>query len=469
VGITPEQIDLWCNLKTETQNLEFKEAKTQYDNKKLFKYCVAIANEGGGYFLLGITDKQPRVVVGTAAFNDLVGMAAKLFQALGFRVDIEEVQHPDGRVLVFTIPARPKGTAYHHEGAYLMRSGESLVPMSEDQLRTIFAEGQPGWLENRTKTDLTGQGVVELLDTQTFFELLNIPYPTNQQGVLSKLQDERLIEQIDKGFSILNIGALLLAKNLKNFPSLSRKAARVIVYSGESKMETLSDITGEKGYAVGFSGLVNYVNGKLPQNEEIEGAIRKEVKLLPEIIIRELLANALIHQDFEIAGMSPVIEIYKNRVEIANPGEPIVPVERFIDGYQSRNERLADLMRRFGICEEKSSGIDRVIEAAEFFQLPAPEFLVSYKRTIVIIHGPRIFRNMNGNDRIRACYQHCVLQWVLRKQMTNQSLRERFGVSEKSSNTISQIITAAIEQGSVKIDPSAPDSRRYARYIPCWA
>ncbi|MDA3941736.1 MAG: hypothetical protein PF693_20900 [Spirochaetia bacterium] len=165
-----------------------------------------------------------------------------------------------------------------------MRSGESLVPMSEDQLRTIFAEGQPDWLENRAKTDLTGQGVVELLDTQTFFELLNLPYPTNQQGVLSRLQDERLIEKKGNKFSILNIGALLLAKNLKEFPSLSRKAPRVIVYSGESKLETLSDITGEKGYAVGFSGLVNYVNGKLPQNEEIEGAIRKEVKLLPEII-----------------------------------------------------------------------------------------------------------------------------------------------------------------------------------------
>ena len=52
-------------------------------------------------------------------------------------------------------------------------------------------------------------------------------------------------------------------------------------------------------------------------------------------------------------------ECFGNRVEIANPGEPVVPVERFIDGYQSRNERLADLMRRMGICEEKSRGSTR--------------------------------------------------------------------------------------------------------------
>lgn len=430
---------------------------------------MAIANEGGGHLVLGVADKPPRPVVGSEAFLDTQDIAEKLFQWLGFRVDVESVAHPDGRVLVFIIPGRPKGTAYHYDGAYLMRSGEELVPMSEDQLRRIFAEGQPDWLEFPALKDASAQDVVQLLDTQAFFDLLYLPYPTDQAGVLARLLDERLIERSASGFHILNIGAVLLAKSLRSFPGISRKAARVIVYAGESKMQTVSDQTGEKGYAVGFTGLVQYVMGKLPQNEVIEDAIRKEIKLVPEVVIRELLANALIHQDFEMGGASPTVEVFSNRVEISNPGEPIVPVERFIDGYQSRNERLADLMRRFGICEEKSSGIDRVIEAAELMQLPAPEFLTGHKRTIVVIHGPRSFRDMNGSDRVRACYQHCVLQYVLRRQMTNQSLRERFGLSEGSSNTVSQIITATIEQGLVKNDPNAPDSRRYARYIPAWA
>ena len=469
MSITVEQINLWRQLPSETQNLEFKEAKTQYDTKKLSRYCVAIANEGGGHLILGVKDKLPREVVGTQAFNDVVDIAGKLFTWVGFRVDIEEINHPDGRILVFIIPPRPRGTAYHYEGAYLMRSGEELVPMSEDQLRKIFAEGQPNWLEEIALKNISAQDVVHLLDTQTFFELLNLPYPTDQSGVIEKLISEKLIEKTDVGFNILNIGAILLAKNLKNFSHIQRKATRVIVYKGESKLETLSDLTGEKGYAVGFIGLVQYVMGKLPQNEIIKNAIRKEVKLVPEVVIRELLANALIHQDFEMTGASPVVEVFSNRIEISNPGEPIVPVERFIDGYQSRNERLADIMRRFGICEEKSSGIDRVIESAEILQLPAPEFLISHKRTIVVIHGEKAFRDMSGSDRIRACYQHCVLQYVLRKQMTNQSLRQRFGVSEGSANIISQIISSAVEQNLIKNDPNAPDSRRYARYIPFWA
>lgn len=467
--ITPEQIDLWRSSASETQTLEFKEAKKQYDTKKLCRYCVAIANEGGGHLVLGIADKPPRPVVGTSAFPNIQDTTEKLFEWLGFRVDIEEVDHPSGRVLAFSIPARPRGTAYHLDGAYLMRSGEELVPMSEDQLRRVFAEGQPAWLENIALRNVSAQDVIQLLDTQAFFELLNLPYPIDQIGVLNRLIDERLIEHNTAGFHILNIGALLLAKNLRQFPDLTRKAPRVILYAGDSKMQTKSDSTNEKGYAVEFRNLVQQVMSKLPQNEVLEGAIRKEIKLVPEVVIRELLANALIHQDFEIRGASPTVEIFSNRVEISNPGDPIVPVERFIDGYQSRNERLADLMRRFGICEEKSSGIDRVVEAAELMQLPAPEFITGHRRTIVVIHGPRTFLNMNGGDRVRACHQHCVLQYVLRKQMTNQSLRERFGLPSSSSNIVSQIITATIDQGLIKGDPNAPSSKRYARYIPAWA
>ncbi len=466
---TPEQVDLWLVSNSEHQRLEFKEAKTQYDNEKLFKYCVALANEGGGFLVLGVTDKKPRRVVGSQAFNDPIKMASKLFTAIGFRVDIEEVAHPDGRVLVFHIPSRPAGTAYARDGAYLMRVGEELKPMSEDQLRKIFAEGAPDWLEAFAETNLSGQDVIQKLDTQGFFDLMNSPYPTDQAGVLSRLIAERLIAYDATGYSITNLAAVLLAKKLRDFASVARKAPRVVVYSGSSKLETTSDIVSESGYAVGFQGLVKYVMGVLPQNEVLEDALRKESKMVPEVVVRELIANALIHQDFAATGAAPDIDIYSDRMEISNPGEPIVPVERFIDGYQSRNERLADLMRRFGICEEKSSGVDRVVESAELHQLPAPDFLKNLGRTIVVIYGPRLFKAMDGNDRVRACYQHCVLQWVLRRQMTNQSLRSRFGLPDGNSNVATQIIASAIEQHLIKPDPSATGSKKYARYLPIWA
>jgi len=467
--ITPEQIDLWLGLPKENQRLEFKEAKQSYDKEKLFKYCVAIANEGGGHIVLGVTDQKPRKIIGSQAFPDPIGMASTLFTALGFRVDIEEVSHADGRVVIFQIPSRPRGTAYDYRGTYLMRVGEELMPMSEDQLRQIFAEGQPNWLDSSALIGLEAAQVVSLLDTQGFFELLKLPYPTEQIGVIEKLITERLIVEARGAYDILNIGALLLAKNLRDFDSVYRKAPRVVVYDGLSKLETIKDQSGLRGYAVGFQSLIRYIMDQLPQNEVIENALRKESKLVPEVVIRELVANALIHQDLNESGTSPLVEIYRNRIEISNPGIPIVPTDRFIDGYQSRNERMADLMRRFGICEEKSSGIDRVIESAEMLQLPAPEFFTQWGRTVSLIHGHRKFSEMDSNDRVRACYQHCVLQWVLRRQMTNQTLRQRFGLSDGSSNSASQIITSAMDQNLIKLDPAAPNSRKFARYLPSWA
>ena len=191
--------------------------------------------------------------------------------------------------------------------------------------------------------------------------------------------------------------------------------------------------------------------------------------MVPEIALRELIANALIHQDLNMNGVSVMAEVYSNRIEISNPGEPIVPVARFIDGYQSRNERLAGIMRRMGICEEKSSGIDRVIQTAEMFQLPAPDFQVGHHRTLVIIDGPKSFDSMDRDDRIRACYQHCSLKRVMREAMTNQSLRERFDLPESKTAIVSQVIAASIEAGQVKIDQRVGTSRKFARYLPYWA
>lgn len=336
---SPAQIDAWRAARSEHQRLEFKEAKTQFDNRKLYKYCVALANVGGGYLLLGIEDVPPRKVVGTAAFNDPVEMAAKLFQTLGFRVEIEEVLHPDGRVLVFHIPSRPLGTVYDFEGAYLMRAGEELVPMSEDRLRAIFAEGQPDWLAQAAMKACDDDRVVQLLDTQSYFDLLNLPYPVNRARVLERFESEKLIERDDEGWTITNLGGMLFAKKLEPFDRLVRKAARVIVYEGKNKLKTKSDKLDSKGYAVGFQGLVEYINGLVPSNEVIEQALRREVKMFPEIAVRELVANALIHQDFTETGMSVMVEIYDDRMEISNPGLPFIWPDRFIDEYQSRNER----------------------------------------------------------------------------------------------------------------------------------
>lgn len=469
MSTTVEELERWLLLPSETEHLEFKEAKNHYETPKLFRYCVALANEGGGKLVLGVTDKRPRQVVGSQAFSNLEEIKTRLLDKLKVRVEVDSVAHPRGRVLVFHVPPRPIGTPLHLDGVYLMRAGDALVPMTPDKLRRIFDEGKADFLSQVAKSNLAADEVVSLLDTQGYFDLLELPYPAERAGVLERFASEKLIQQREGSYEITNLGALLFAKDLDAFEGLARKAPRVIVYNGKNKLATRSDQSIPKGYAVGFATLINYVNAHLPSNEVIGRALRETTRMFPEIAVRELIANALIHQDFTETGTAVVIELYSDRLEITSPGQPFIKPERFIDEYKSRNERLADLMRRLRICEEKGSGIDKVIHSVEAFQLPAPDFRVTDTHTVVVLFAHKAFDEMDRNDKVRACYQHCCLKYVMNEKMTNQSLRERFKLRAANADQVSRIIRETVNAGKIKPDDPESASKRYIRYVPFWA
>ena len=180
--------------------------------------------------------------------------------------------------------------------------------------------------------------------------------------------------------------------------------------------------------------------------------------------IRELVANALIHQDFKEKGAGPMIEIFSDRIEITNPGKPLISTDRFIDHPpQSRNEDLAAFMRRVKICEEGGTGIDRVISLIELFQLPAPKFESLENFTRITIYSHKKLNAMDREDKIRACYQHCVLKYLSNEKMTNSSLRERFGIGEKNYPAASKIIRDTLNEELIK------ESNKTKEYIPIWA
>ncbi len=221
---------------------------------------------------------------------------------------------------------------------------------------------------------------------------------------------------------------------------------------------------------MGFESLIDYINGQLPMNEEIGRALRREVRMYPEVAIRELAANMIIHQDFGITGAGPMVEIFADRVEFSNPGKPLVDTIRFLDlPPRSRNEDVAALMRRMNFCEERGSGIDKVVSQAELYQLPAPSFEEKNGTTISTLYAHKKFAEMDKSDRTRACYLHTCLKYVSGEQMTNTSLRERFRIEDENAAMASRIISETIKAGLIK--PRDPDSasRRHAKYVPFWA
>ena len=468
-----ETLEKWLSVSPEDENLEFKEARQEFKPDDVLKYCVALANEGGGHLVLGVTDTRPRQVTGTQAFaaeKKLNQLKLRIFNQLHIRVDIEETIYLDNRVLAFKIPSRPIAQPLDLNGRYLMRSGDSLVAMTPDRLKEIFAENTDDWFLRIAKEGIDAEEVIVLLDTQTYFNLQQQPYPSTRDAVLQHLKHESFVQSQSGKWAITNLGAILLARDINTFPQeISRKAVRFVQYAGTGKIKTHKEIQGVTGYAIKFESLVNFVYNSAPRNYILEETVRVEQRMFPKQVLRELIANALIHQDFSATGASVMIEMYTDRVEISNPGKPIIGIDRFIDGYKSRNEKLADIMRRLGICEEKGSGIDKVIHGVEVSQLPAPDFREDDIRTIVTLFAHVDFADMAKKDRIRACHQHCCLRFVFNDHMTNSSLRTRFQLSSTQTVAVSQIIAATKKADLIKLENPQSSAPRYARYIPIWA
>jgi predicted HTH transcriptional regulator len=228
---------------------------------------------------------------------------------------------------------------------------------------------------------------------------------------------------------------------------------------------------GHKGYAIAFEGLISYLSRQLPHSEVIQQSLRTKVSIYPEIALRELIANALIHQDFSITGAGPTIEIFDDRIEFTNPGAllPSKRVDRLIGTTpESRNELLASAFRRYRICEERGTGFQKVVAAVELFGLPPVTFTPLENAFRVTLFSPRAFAEMSMHERIEAAYQHAVLQFLSSQTLTNTTLRERFKISEKQRNQISNLIADAVDAGRIKRKDNN-SGNKFAEYIPYWA
>jgi ATP-dependent DNA helicase RecG len=467
----------------ETEWIEFKHNNAV--PQEIGSYISALANsaalagKASGYLVWGIEAKTHNIL-GTNFRPKKMKIGNEelenwLLRLLSPKINFyfHELQTEQGTIVILEIdrasrhPVRFQGTEYIRVGSYKKMLKE--FPEKERELWRIF-DTTP-FEELHAVENITTDEVLRIIDYPSYFELIGQPLPDNKQGILERLSSDSMILIDDGGtYSITNLGAVLFAKKLEDFKSLKRKAVRVIVYNGATRLETIKEQIGGRGYASGFGGLIEFINGLIPRNEIIGKALRKDVPMYPEIAVRELVANAIIHQDFFIKGTGPMIEIFSDRLETTNPGESLVKTERFLDSPpKSRNETLASFMRRIGVCEERGSGIDKVVYQAEFYQLPAPLFEVIDNSTKVTLFSYRPLSKMDKNDRIRATYLHACLKYVQHEYLTNSSLRDRFGIKKENIAMVSRIIKDAVEEKRIKPVEKDSESRKHARYAPFWA
>jgi predicted HTH transcriptional regulator len=491
--MTPAQLSaLLIELLALPHETEWVEWKHNNSNPEMIgEYLSALANSAAlhrretGFIIWGIEDVT-KAVVGTTFKPRTAKKGAEelenwLMRSLHPQVHFKmhEWSHQGRPLVLFEvprathIPVRFGSEEFIRVGSLKKKLRE--YPMKERELWASFDKNP--FEQGIARENLAGDEVLTLLDFAGCFDLLKVPLPADQRGILTRLAEERLIvSKPGSRFDVTNLGAILFAKTLASFDRLSRKALRIIKYKGNGRTETereWRDAPSQKGYAVAFEAAVAFINSQLPQNEPVGRAFSSEVRMYPEKAIRELVANALIHQDFPVTGAGPMVEIFADRMEITNPGEPLVDTLRFIDTPpRSRNEALAALMRRMKICEEGGTGIDKVIEAVELFQLPAPDFAaiatMQPGSTKATLFAYRKLSDMDSKERIRACYQHACLRYMSAQRLTNASLRQRFGIESGNAAQASRLIKEALAAKVIRLFDT--DTRlRDRSYVPFWA
>ncbi|HCA74226.1 ATP-binding protein [Bifidobacterium sp. UBA6881] len=470
---------------TESQTVEFKHSND--DAFMIGKDISALANaavmEGQDYaYMLWGVDDSTHEIIGTS-FNPLAakhkGQELELWLRLKLSKNAEfsfiPVDVRDHKMVILRIwPAG--GYPVSFDGTEYVRSGTSTQPLaknSQRERRLWEVTKSESFEEQIADRWLTAEEALSLLDWNVYFSQTNTPLPANQEAVLHYLEADGLIKTLDSGqYAVTNLGALLFARDMQSFPTVSRKALRVIKYEGVRKSSPSRAQTYARGYA-DMEAVMVFLQPWLPETETIGRALRITHTDYPAIAIRELLANMLIHQDLTVRGAGPLIEIFDNRIEFSNPGNSLISVERLVnDPPETRNPRLAELSRRLHMCEEAGSGWDKIIDACETAHLPSPVVQQSgnaeNSSMMVRLSRYRPYTELSPMERRDSCYWHACIQFANGMSLTNSSLRKRFGLDESYSSQISRLIRDCVNEGRVRpVDPEA--SKKRMEYIPSWA
>lgn len=470
-----------CKYPSETQWIEFKH--NNCDPRMIGQDISALANSAvltdrnHAYMVWGIDDKTHEIIGTSVNLRNERRGAQELENWLRYllsknadfsfhAVDIE------GKHVEIIVIAKAIGLPVTFEKVDYIRSGsytKKLIEFPAMQAQLWERLRQEQFEDAYAKTDLTIQDVTSLLSCDAYFQILKLPIPTDIEQYIHYLLQEGIIAKQDNGlFAITNLGAILFARDLSVFPRVGRKAMRIVQYDGNNRLTILREDESTQGYVLCFESIVKAVSTMLPSREDINSVLRKTDRPFPMPAIREAIANAMIHQDFFITGAGPVVEIFSNRVEVTNPGIPLVDILRIVDNPpKSRNEKLASIMRRLSMCEELGRGWDRMVISCEVQQLPAPRIQIYQESTKVSIFSFIEFANITTEDKLWSTYFHACIKYLEGSALTNSSLRNRFGLKETYSGSVSRLIREAVTKQLIK-PVDSQTAPRYMRYIPAW-
>lgn len=461
---------------------EFKE--NNIDPECLGIYVSALSNTAAltehpyGYLVWGVSDGTHEVV-GTSFSpkkekKGNMELDAWLAINTNPRIDVSfiELDVEGARVVIMEVPAAVSCPVRFMKDEYIrigaVNQPLSLYPDIERELWRRFDRIPPEM--RKLTTGLRGEAIPDLLSVDSYFHMLRLQVPTTLEEKLNRFEQENFIQKDDNGtYSITVLGALLFAIDFNLFPSIASKAFRIIRYEGSGRVNAINDVIIPSGYAFSFENICSTAENMLPIHEIIGSGLRKDVRMFPSSIWREVVANMMIHQDLSVSGSGPLLEVFDSRIEGTNPGTLLVPRDRIIDAPpRARNEALAAFLRRIHVCEERGSGFDRIEESLAAYCLPSVLAENSEGYTRVKIFWYPSFQKWTMEDRMRTCYFSTCLNYIESVPVSNSVIRERLGISSSNSAVVSRLMNAAVEEGLIKVKDSSQGAKA-RRYVPYWA
>lgn len=470
----------------ETEWIEFKH--NNCEPVRVGEDISALANSAAyhgreyAYKIWGVDDGSHELVGTTfdylaAKARGNQGLLAWLSRQLSQNANYEFLpfEYDGKRIVVLKIRAASEQPVCF-EGATYIRQGSSTMRLVAGSAREAELWRRLGSSQFESQSALDGLTLVEvsdLLNVRAYFDLLGLRYPASMEASVVPLLEQEIVKQQDSGrYAITNVGALLLGESLRAFPGLRKRALRVIRFAGKGSFDIVEDKTFDVGYAMALPQAENYLMSFLSVGEVFEGAFRRIRYAYPQRAVRELLANSVIHQDMTVTNSGPLVRLYSNRIEFSNPGASLIPVDRVLNAQpKTRNNELVGLLRQMDLCEEGGTGWDYAVAACESSHMLAPKMVSSEELgTTVTLYEGNAYERMTKEERLDALYWHACLMYSQGESMNNQSLRERFGLSDERKNTlaVSRLIREACERGIVKEEDEGAGTR-YRHYIPQWA
>lgn len=354
-----QQFKEWLT-KPEGLNLEFKKAENSFsESKDLPDYCAALANEGGGKLILGVTnDKQ---ITGTKAFDGNVDtLSHKILQSIKIRVDVEELTVDNKRILIFHVPSRPVATIIGSNGNYKypMRAGSSLVEMTQEKIREIHGETQSDFstqiVQKLTISDMDPSAV----DT---FKTLWARQQNNDEYLGFSM--EKVLTSIhvlsDEG---INYAGLVLFAKSEKISELQPGAEIIFEWRQEEKIEHDFRKEWRAPFFSIFDDIWATINARNIRFPFQEGFIQREVFAFNEKTIREAVLNAVTHRDYNIQSQSVFIKASPEQFLILSPGGFVkgITAENILNRSAWRNRRIAEVLQMAGLVERAGQGMDTI-------------------------------------------------------------------------------------------------------------